>query len=92
MSYNAHDIAYEIERIAENIFGYSFNHSGTIFDRDLIEKETFYECVALILHVNGNDKSIDFLNSIQKYRRKNMNTIPNFVELFEELKTCLIRK
>lgn len=92
MSYNAHDIAYEIERIAENIFGYSFNHSGTIFDRDLIEKETFYECVALILHVNGNDKSIDFLNSIHKYRRKNMNTIPNFVELFEELKTGLIRK
>ena len=89
MNYNAHDIAYEIERIAEKIFGASFAHSGTIFDRDLIEKETFYESIALILHLNGNDKSIDFLNKIHIHKRKNMNTIPNFVELFEELKTCL---
>ena len=92
MSYNAYDIAYEIERIAEKTFGYSFNHSGTIFDRDLIEKESFYECVALILHANGNNKFIDFLNDIHKYKRKNMNTIPNFIELFEELKTCLLSK
>lgn len=87
---NAHDIAYEIERIAEKIFNVSFNHSGTIFDRDLIEKETFYECAALILHLRGNDKSIDFLNYIHKYKRENMNSIPNFMELFEEFKTCLI--
>ena len=45
MNYNAHDIAYEIEGIAEKIFGASFAHSGTIFDRDLIEKEIFYESI-----------------------------------------------
>ena len=50
MNYNAHDIAYEIEKIAEKTFKASFDHSGTIFDADRIEEETFYECVALILH------------------------------------------
>lgn len=92
MNYKTHDIAYEIERIAEKTFNFSFAHSGTIFDRDSIEKETFYESIALILHVKGNDKSIDFLDNIYKYKGKNMNTIPNFIELFEELKTCLISR
>ena len=90
MNYNAHDIAYEIEKIAEKTFKASFDHSGTIFDADRIEEETFYECIALILHLNGNNASIDFLNKIHIYKRKNMNVIPNFVELFNELKTCLI--
>lgn len=92
MNYNAHDIAYEIERIAEKIFNVSFDHSGTIFDRDVIEKESFYECIMLILHLKGNDKAIDFLNSIYEYKRKNMNDIPNLNELLEELKTCLVKE
>lgn len=48
--------------------------------------------LSLILHMNGNDKSIDFLNDISDYKRKNMNSIPNCVELLEELKACLISK
>lgn len=47
---NTHDIAYEIERIAEKIFNISFDHSGTIFDKDFIEKETFYESIFNITH------------------------------------------
>lgn len=42
--------------------------------------------------MNGNDKSIDFLNDIYKYKRKNMKDIPNSIELVEELETCLISK
>lgn len=90
MNYNVHDIAYEMERIAEKIFGVSFDHSGTIFDRDFIEKESFYECVALILHMKGNENSIDFLNDIYKYKSENMNRIPNPIELFERFKICLV--
>ena len=61
-------------------------------NRCLTEKETFYECVILILQVNRNDKSIDSLNDTHKYKGKNINTIPNFIELFEKLKICFIRK
>ena len=61
-------------------------------NRYLTEKETFYECVILILQVNRNDKSIDSLNDTHKYKEKNINTISNFIELFEKLKICFIRK
>ena len=61
-------------------------------NRYLTEKETFYECVILILQVNRNDKSIDSLNNTHKYKEKNINTISNFIELFEKLKICFIRK
>lgn len=68
----------------------SFDRSETIFDADRMEEETFYECIALILNLIGNDKSIDFLNKINVYKSENMNVIPNFVKLFVEFKTCLI--
>ena len=61
-------------------------------NRYLTEKETFYECVILILQVNRNDKSIDSLNDTHKYKEKNINTISNFIELFEKLKICFFRK
>ena len=92
MNYNPHDIAYEIERIAEKAFGVSFAHSKTIFDRDFIEKESMYECMALILHLKGNEKSFDFLNGIHNYKRKNMNTIPNLCKVLDEFKNCLTQK
>lgn len=90
MNCNVHDIAYEIERIAEKIFRVSFDHSGTIFDRDFIEKESFYECMTLILYMHGNEKTVDFLNDIYKYKREDMNRIPNPIEIFERFKTCLV--
>ena len=89
---NAHDIAIDLERDAGDILGCDFNHSGTFFDADEIHARYFYEAMHLMLHMRGNDGSIDFLNRIcDECHGKNMDDIPNCRAIYEEFRTHLER-
>ena len=87
---NAHDIAYELEKIVEKTLGYDFDHSGTFFDRDIIHSRTFYSVMHFMLHIKGNNDSLEFLNSIYYLcENKNMDKIENLDSIFEKFKELI---
>ena len=78
------DISYELERILEKVFKQSFSQTRTIFDRSRIEEDMFYDTMHLLIYMFGTEGSEEFLNKYHKYKRINMNKIPNYQEIFEE--------
>lgn len=78
------DISYDLECILEKCFNQKFDHTGTIFDRSTIEEDMFYDDMHLLLHMYGVDGSQEFIDKYFKYKRTNMNDIPNYQEIFEE--------
>lgn len=85
------DISYELERIVEKYFNSKFDHTGTIFDRAVIQKDMFYDVMYLLLHMYGSDGSLDFINKYTIYKRVNMEKISNYEKIFEEFKSLLIK-
>lgn len=86
---NAHDIAIELENIVGKLFDHDFDHSGTIFSADYIEIESFYEVIALVLFVAAKHDYFDFINDLHKYKRVNMNKIPNVEVRFDKFKSLI---
>lgn len=87
---NEHDIAYKLERNAEEILGYDFDHSGTFFDRDVIHMRTFYDTMYFLLHIKGKEGSLEFLNRIyDECKGKNMDKIKEFETIYNEFLTYL---
>ena len=85
------DISYELEKVLEKYFKCKFDHTGTIFDRDVIQKEMFYDVMALLLYMYGGDGSLDFLDKYYKYKKIDMEKIPDYENIFEEFKALLIK-
>lgn len=87
MAKSVWEVSYELESILEKCFNTEFNHTGTIFDREIIEKDMFYEVIHLLLQMYGGEGSYDFLNKYLWCKRVSMNDISNYQEIFEEFKT-----
>ena len=83
------DISYNLEKIAEKIIGSDFAHSGTFFDRDIIEIESFYDVMYLFLHMRGKSGSIEFVNKYYEIKRKRMDDIQNYDVIFHEFMSLL---
>ena len=79
------DVAYAIEKIAEEKFGFDFDHSGTIFDRDRIQIDTLYDVMSLLLHMYGKSGSIDFMNKYYDVcQGKRMSEIKDYEKIYNE--------
>ena len=72
MNKSVWDISYELEIIIEKYFNCKFDHTETIFDRSVIQKEMFYDVMHLLLHMYGGEGSLDFLDKYYKFKRFNM--------------------
>ena len=83
------DISYELECMVEEIFNAKFDHTGIIFDRATIERDMFYDVMHLLLHLYGGDGTFEFLDKHHDIKRKDMNQIINFEEIFEEFKKLI---
>lgn len=83
---NQHDIAYELERCAEKILHYDFDHSGTFFDRDVIHQKNFYSVMYFLLFIKTgfNEKSLNFVNARVDLKDKNIDDIPDYEAVFDE--------
>lgn len=79
---NNHDIAIRIEHILRDSFGFSDRPRGTIFDADLIETRSFYDCVHLLLYKHGKDDYTVFLDSLYDYSQHDIKDIPNIEEVY----------
>ncbi len=86
---NVHNLAIELENIAGEIFNSDFNHSNTIFCADIIVSESFYEAVSLILFMSAKHDYSNYINSLFKYKRVNMEKIPEIEMKFEQFKSLL---
>lgn len=84
---STHDIARELESIVSKMLDYDFSNSGTFFDADIIESNTFYAVMDFIIFLKGKKDGQDFINDIRKQcRNKRMNEIRNYELIFEEFK------
>lgn len=83
---DAHEIAYDLERIVEKVLGYDFDHSGTFFDRDRIHSKYFYSVMFFMLHIKGKDfeGACNFVDKYNKYKDTNIDDIPNYEQIFDE--------
>ena len=86
---NNHDISMKLENFAGNIFKKNFSHWGTIFSADYLDKTNhLYDAMALLLFLNGNSDSIDFLNKLSKTIEScEILTTDKYKELYEEFLT-----
>ncbi|MCQ2386908.1 MAG: hypothetical protein MJ066_00435 [Clostridia bacterium] len=80
------DVSYKLETMCEKKFGYSFEHTNTIFDRSKIEENMFFNIMHLLLHMNNNDgdRASKFIDAYLDLFNINMNKIPNYQEIFNE--------
>lgn len=86
---NCHDIAIELEHKVSQLFGYDFNHSGTIFSADDIETTHFYDVMNIILYCIGKNNCIQFLNDNYEIKNKDMNQIDNYEDIYQQFLDCL---
>ena len=82
------DISYELEGICEKVFKCDFAHSGTIFDRERIENDMFYDVMALLLHIccKNGEEALAFVNKYYIFEGMNMSKIPDYADIFDEFK------
>ncbi len=85
------DVSYQLEKICEKKFNCTFDHTCTLFDRNVIENGMFYDVMHLLLHLDNKDgdKAADFIDKYCQYKRTKMADIPNCAEIFDEFKELL---
>lgn len=84
---STHDIACELESIVSKMLDYDFSNSGTFFDANIIESNTFYAVMDFIIFLKEKKDGADFINDIREHcGNKRMNEIEDYEFIFEEFK------